>query len=97
MEGDLTIHGVTKKIKTKITLVLNEEEYHFNFTLKLRILISKIPSVRSKVSEDVTIAVDFILEGKNDFCKVVDVVFSIFLFESCNHNFFAHTFTTNIG
>jgi hypothetical protein len=67
LEGDLTIHGVTKKIKTKITLVLNERKLYLtsSFTVKIQDFNIKVPSiVKSKVSEDVNIKVNFILEGK---------------------------------
>jgi hypothetical protein len=67
LEGDLTIHGITKKIKTKITLVLNERKLYLtsSFTVKVQDFNIKIPSiVKSKVAEDVNIKVNFILEGK---------------------------------
>lgn len=67
LEGDLTIHGVTKKIKAKITLVLKERKLYVasNFTIKAQDFNIKIPSiVKSKVSEDVNVAVDFILSEK---------------------------------
>lgn len=65
LEGDLSIHGVTKKIKTKITLVSKDGKLHLitNFTVKAQDFNIKIPSiVKSKISEDVNIAVDFILD-----------------------------------
>lgn len=67
LEGDLTIHGVTKKIKTKITLILKDGKLYVtnSFTVKAQDFNIKIPSiVKSKVSEDVTITVDFILDQK---------------------------------
>ncbi len=67
LEGDLTIHGVTKKIKTKITLVLKDGKLYLtnSFTVKAQDFNIKIPSiVKSKVSEDVTVTVDFILDEK---------------------------------
>jgi hypothetical protein len=67
LEGDLTIHGVTKKIKTKTTLVLNERKLYLtsSFTVKIQDFNIKVPSiVKSKVSEDVNIKVNFILAGK---------------------------------
>ncbi|HEU4789877.1 MAG TPA: YceI family protein [Flavobacterium sp.] len=67
LEGDLTIHGVTKKIKTKISLVLKEEKLYITsiFNVKAQDFNIKIPGiVKSKVSEDVNIAVDFTLDKK---------------------------------
>ncbi|KFC59954.1 hypothetical protein FEM08_12580 [Flavobacterium gilvum] len=65
LEGDLSIHGVTKRIKTKITLAPKDGKLHLtnNFTVKAQDFDIKIPSiVKNKVSEDVTISIDFILD-----------------------------------
>src|SRR6218665_2737168 len=45
LEGDLTIHGVTKKIKTEISLVLKEKKLYVsnNFTIKAQDFDIKIP------------------------------------------------------
>ncbi|WPO78580.1 YceI family protein [Flavobacterium sp. KACC 22761] len=67
VEGDLTIHGVTKKIKTKISVVLKEGKVYLsnNFTVKAQDFNIKIPSlVKSKVSENVNIALDLTLDEK---------------------------------
>jgi hypothetical protein len=67
LEGDLTIHGVTKKIKTKITLVSKDKKLYItnSFTVKSQDFNIKIPGiVKSKVSEDINVAVDFILDKK---------------------------------
>ncbi|WP_431242212.1 YceI family protein [Flavobacterium sp. P21] len=67
VEGDLTIHGVTKKIKTKISVVLKEGKVYLsnNFTVKAQEYNIKIPSlVKSKVSENVNIALDLTLDEK---------------------------------
>ncbi|WP_281225684.1 YceI family protein [Flavobacterium aquiphilum] len=67
LEGDLTIHGVTKKIKTKISLFLKDGKIKTdcNFTVKAIDFDIKIPSiVKNKVSEDVNITVDFVLSEK---------------------------------
>jgi len=67
VEGDLTIHGVTKKIKTKISVVLKEGKVSLsnNFTVKVQDYNIKIPSlVKSKVSENVNIALDLVLDEK---------------------------------
>jgi hypothetical protein len=65
--GDLTIHGVTKKIKTKIILVLKDEKLYVtnSFSVKAQDFNIKIPSiVKSKVSEDVNITVNLVLGEK---------------------------------
>jgi len=67
LEGDLTIHGITKKIKTKITLVSKDGKLYVanNFIVKAQDFNIKIPGiVKSKVSEDVNVATDFILDKK---------------------------------
>lgn len=64
LEGDLTIHGVTKKIKTKLALVLNAGK----ITATSLILVKpqdyniEIPSlVKDKIAENVKISINFIL------------------------------------
>ncbi|WP_268847356.1 YceI family protein [Flavobacterium aestivum] len=67
VEGDLTVHGVTKKIKTKMSLVLKDGKINAscNFTVKVQDFNIKIPSVvKSKVSENVEIEVNFVLAEK---------------------------------
>ena len=67
LEGDLTIHGVTKKIKTKISLVSNNGKINMtsNFTVKAKDFEIIIPSVvKSKVSDNVAVTVNFILDEK---------------------------------
>jgi len=67
LEGDLTIHGVTKKIKTKMSLVLKDGKINTScdFTVKAQDFDIKIPSiVKNKISEDVNITVDFVLSEK---------------------------------
>ncbi|WP_264564463.1 YceI family protein [Flavobacterium sp. N3904] len=67
LEGDLTIHGVTKKIKTKITLVSKDGKLYVtnSFNVKAHDFDIKIPSiVKSKVSDDVNVVFDFILDKK---------------------------------
>jgi hypothetical protein len=66
LEGDLTIHGVTKKIKTKITLVANAGKVNAigAFSVKPQDYKIEIPSlVKNKIAESVKIAFNFILEG----------------------------------
>nr|WP_315196701.1 YceI family protein [uncultured Flavobacterium sp.] len=67
LEGDLTIHGAVKKIKTKITLVSKDGKINAscNFIVKVKDFNIEIPSVvKSKVSQDVNITVDLILGQK---------------------------------
>ncbi len=67
LEGDLTIHGVTKKIKTKINVDLKDQKLYLsgNLIVKNQDFNIKIPSVvKSKVSEDVEISLDLVLAEK---------------------------------
>jgi polyisoprenoid-binding protein YceI len=66
LEGDLTLHGVTKKIKVKAFLVMNAGKVSVfsNFSVKPLDYGIKIPNlVKSKVAEEVKIAFNFTLEG----------------------------------
>lgn len=67
LEGDLTIHGITKKVKTKITLVLNAEKINANTNLsvKAKDYDIAIPSlVKSKIAENIDITIKLLLETK---------------------------------
>lgn len=67
LEGDLTLHGVTKKIKVKAFLSINSGKVNSisNFSVKPLDYGIKIPNlVKSKVAEEVKIAFNFTLEGK---------------------------------
>jgi polyisoprenoid-binding protein YceI len=67
LEGDFTLHGVTKNIKTKIFLSLNAGKVTAtsNFTIKAQDYKIEIPSlVKEKFAENIKINVDFVLEGK---------------------------------
>jgi polyisoprenoid-binding protein YceI len=67
LEGDMTIHGVTKKIKTKVTLSLNGGKVNAvsNFTVKAQDYNIEIPSlVKNKIAENIKVAINFTLEGK---------------------------------
>jgi len=67
VEGDMTIHGVTKKVKTKMTLsnVGGKLVVSGNFSVKLQDYDIKIPSmVKNKLSDTVKIAVKLELENK---------------------------------
>ncbi len=67
IEGDLTLHGVTKKIKTKITFTPSGAKLiaTSNFSVKPADYKIAIPSVvKSKIAEDVKIALNFTLENK---------------------------------
>ena len=67
VEGDLTMHGVTKKIKTKIYLQLKEGKINAisNFIVKAKDYLIEIPSlVKSKIADDIKIGINFLLEPK---------------------------------
>jgi polyisoprenoid-binding protein YceI len=67
LEGDLTMHGVTKKVKTKISLSLNAGKVTAisNFTVKPVDYKIEIPSiVKSKIAENVKVTLNFVLEPK---------------------------------
>ena len=67
LEGDLTIHGVTKKIKTKITLFSNAGKITAtsNLIVKAKDYAIEIPSlVKSKIAEDIKIGINLALENK---------------------------------
>lgn len=67
LEGDLTIHGITKKVKSKISLSVNAGKVTAisNFNIKPQDYGIEIPSlVKSKVSENVKLAINFVLEPK---------------------------------
>lgn len=66
LEGDLTIHGVTKKIKTKISLVLNGAKINASsaFMVKPQDYNIEIPSlVKDKIAENVKVLMNFPLEA----------------------------------
>jgi hypothetical protein len=65
--GDLTIHGVTKKVKVKISLSQNAGKVlaAATFMVKAEDYKIDIPSVvKSKFAEDIKITTNFTLEGK---------------------------------
>jgi polyisoprenoid-binding protein YceI len=67
LEGDLTMHGITKKIKTKISLSDNSGKITAisNFNVKPNDYGIEIPSlVKSKIAENVKLAINFVLEAK---------------------------------
>lgn len=67
LEGDLTIHGVTKKIKTKIYLSSNSGKVAAitNFAVKPDDYNIEIPNlVKGKIAENVKLAINFLLEEK---------------------------------
>ena len=67
VEGDLTLHGVTKKVKTKITFLQSGEKLFASCTFKVKPsdYNIKIPSVvKSKIAESVEIDLKFELEKK---------------------------------
>jgi polyisoprenoid-binding protein YceI len=67
-EGDLTIHGVTQKVKSKITFLKSGEKLLATSTFKIKPTDYKIiiPSiVKSKIAETVEIDLKFDLEKKS--------------------------------
>jgi polyisoprenoid-binding protein YceI len=67
LEGDLTMHGVTKKIKTKISLSVNGGKVTAtsNFIVKPVDYKIEIPSiVKNKIAENVKVAINFVLDPK---------------------------------
>ena len=66
-EGDLTLHGITKKIKSKVFLNSNAGKWNLmsSFSVKVSDFDIKIPSlVKSKVAEDVKVSLNFVLVAK---------------------------------
>jgi len=66
-EGELTLHGVTKKIKTKVVLTKTAEGYlaQTNFSIKPEDYNIDIPSVvRNKIAESIKITGKFDLKAK---------------------------------
>lgn len=66
-EGDLTIHGVTKKVKIKVSLVQNAGKVNMtsNFTVKAKDYNVEIPNlVKENFAENIKVALNFDLEGK---------------------------------
>ena len=67
LEGDLTLHGVTKKIKTKITLTQNSSNVLVTsiFSVKLEDYQIKVPNiVKGKIANTAKINLKFDLEEK---------------------------------
>jgi polyisoprenoid-binding protein YceI len=68
VEGDLTLHGVTQKVKTKITFAKSGEKLISTCVFKVKPIDYKIkiPSVvKSKIAETVEINLKFELENKS--------------------------------
>ena len=67
IEGDLTIHGITNAVKSKITFTLVGSNYNVtsSFLIKNEDYKIKIPSlVKSKIADEVKVSLNFILEEK---------------------------------
>jgi polyisoprenoid-binding protein YceI len=67
IEGDLTIHGVTKKIKSKMNLSLTDDKIlaTSNFSINLEDYKIDVPSlVKNKIAKDAKVSLNFSLEGK---------------------------------
>lgn len=65
LQGDLTIHGVTKKINTKISLALNSGKITAtsNFDIHPQDYNIEIPNlVKDKIAKNVNTTINFILE-----------------------------------
>jgi YceI-like domain len=65
LEGDLTIHGITKKVKVKINILENAAKViaTSNFTVKPADYKIEIPNlVKSKIAENIKVALNFSLE-----------------------------------
>ncbi len=61
VEGDMTIHGVTQKVKSNGNIIIKAGKINgiSKFNIKLRDYKIEVPSlVKDKISEDVDIAVD---------------------------------------
>jgi hypothetical protein len=68
VEGDLTLHGVSKKVKTKMTFVQSGEKLISTCTFKVKPIDFniKIPTiVKSKIAETVEVNLKFELEKKS--------------------------------
>lgn len=67
-EGDLTMHGVTKKVKIKVNLVQNASgkvNMTSNFTVKAKDYNIDIPNlVKENFAENIKVSLNFELEGK---------------------------------
>ncbi len=67
LEGDLMMHGVTKRIKTKISLQVTNGKINAtsNFLIKPQDYKIEIPSlVKNKIAENVKVVLNFVLEAK---------------------------------
>ncbi len=67
LEGDFTLHGVTKKIKTKVTLSVSGGKVTVvgMFTVHAQDYAIEIPSlVKEKFAEQIKVNFNFVLEGK---------------------------------
>jgi len=67
VEGDLTIHGVTKKVKSKITLVMagGKVNANCNFSVRAQDYKIEIPSlVKEKFAENIKVVFDGELTSK---------------------------------
>ena len=67
LEGDFTLHGVTKKIKAKITIFLNSDKViaTSDIIVKPQDYNIEIPNlVKKKIAENVKVSINFILQQK---------------------------------
>ena len=67
LEGDFTLHGVTKKIKAKITIFLNSDKViaTSDIIVKPQDYNIEIPNlVKNKIAENVKVSINFVLQQK---------------------------------
>lgn len=65
VEGDLTIHGVTKKIKSKVSFTNANKKMSCSFSVKPQDYGIEIPSlVKNKIAQNIKIVLDFDLQAK---------------------------------
>ena len=65
VEGDLSIHGVTKKIKTKVNFSNSAKNMSCSFSVKPQDYGIEIPSlVKNKIAQNIKIVLDFDLQAK---------------------------------
>lgn len=67
LEGELTMHGISRRIKTKITFLLNGEKVNAvsNLSVKPQDYNIEIPSlVKNKIAENVKMVINLNLEAK---------------------------------
>ncbi|RKS98334.1 YceI family protein [Flavobacterium sp. 123] len=67
LEGDLTLHGVTKKIKAKMVIFINSDKVivSSDIIVKPQDYNIEIPNlVKNKIAENVKVSINFVLQQK---------------------------------